>query len=689
MKKLIYLLFVLGIALPLQAQIDRSQVPTAGPTPVIQLKKPVQYQLKNGLKVLIVENHKLPRVSMQLRIDHPPIYEGDKVGTSSLLGAMLGKGSESISKDDFNEEVDFLGASINYGALSASASSLSKVYPRILELMADAALHPHFTQEEFDKEKEKLITGIKSIDKSVNSIASRLQQGVAYGTDHALGEFESEESVRGIVIEDIQKFYETHFTPNQAYLVIIGDVQVKEAKNLAKKYFSSWKKAPAIATYKAKDTSPQKTSIAFVDMPNAQQSVVAVQNLVPLKMSDKDYLDALLANNILGGTSTARLFMNLREDKAYTYGSYSSIGNDKYDQSRFRAYASVRNAVTDSAAVQILNEIDRMQNEKVSDKELEDAKAIYMGSFVMAMEKPETIARYALNIATENLPDNFYETYLSRLQAVTPEDVLAASKKYLRSDQAQIVIAGRGKEVLENLEKMEFKGQTLPIHFYTKTVEKTARPNYDAAIPEGLTAKAVIDSYIEALGGVDRLRAIQSIGYTAEAEMQGMKLEIKILKTAKNQYKQSMSMMGNTMSEQVFNGESGFVSMRGQKMPIPEEQLGALRLEAAPFPELDMDSSALSIEGVETMGDTKAYKIALSKNKSAYFDVSTGLKLKEVTQVEAQGQTVESVMEFGDYREKEGVLLPYSFQQQIGPRSLEFKISSLQINPEVSDEDFK
>ena len=138
----------------LQAQLDRSIMPKPGPSPEINLKDAERFELKNGLKVLVVENHKLPRVSIQLRIDNPPILEGDKAGVSSLTASLLGNGSTTIPKDEFNEEVDFIGARINFGAQSAFASSLSKYFPRILELMADAAIHPNFTQEEFEKEKQ-------------------------------------------------------------------------------------------------------------------------------------------------------------------------------------------------------------------------------------------------------------------------------------------------------------------------------------------------------------------------------------------------------------------------------------------------------------------------------------------------------------------------------------------------------
>ena len=173
------------ICLPLQAQID-SQQPQSGPAPEIQLEQPQEFTLKNGLRVLVVENHKLPRASANLNIDLAPVFEGELAGVSALLSSMLGKGSLSIEKNVFEEEVDFLGARLSFGSSSAFASSLSRYFSRVLELMADAALQPNFLQEEFDKEKEKLIEGIKSDENSVPAAARRVESLITYGKNHPM-----------------------------------------------------------------------------------------------------------------------------------------------------------------------------------------------------------------------------------------------------------------------------------------------------------------------------------------------------------------------------------------------------------------------------------------------------------------------------------------------------------------------
>ena len=160
MKRILILCHLLLSTFAIQAQLDRSKQPQPGPSPLIQLDDPQEFQLPNGITVLLVENHKLPRVSISLSIDNPLIVEGSKAGTNALLTSMMGKGSNSISKNDFEEEIDFMGTHFHFNSDGAHASSLSRYYTRVLELLADATLHPNFIEEEFEKEKEKTLTGI-------------------------------------------------------------------------------------------------------------------------------------------------------------------------------------------------------------------------------------------------------------------------------------------------------------------------------------------------------------------------------------------------------------------------------------------------------------------------------------------------------------------------------------------------
>ncbi len=691
MKKLSLFIALVCASAGLSAQIDRSKMPEPAPAPEINLKDARHFDMPNGMKVLVVENSKLPRVSLQLLLDNPPILEGGKAGVQQLAGSLMGNGSRNIPKDDFNEEVDFLGATINFGSQSAFAQALSKHFPRLVELVAEAALYPNFTQEDFDKDKERLITALKAQEKDVSAIAGRLQYALAYGKDHPYGEFITEASLENVSLYDVEEFYRNYFVPANAYLVVIGDVKFDQVRELVTEFFTPWTKASPPSYSFTDPAQAQYTQVNFVDMPNAVQSEIAVQNLVDLKMKDQDFLPALLANQILGGGGEARLFLNLREDKGYTYGSGSGLGNDKYVPSLFRATASVRNMVTDSSVVEILREIDRIRTEPVSDKELEIAKAKYTGSFVLALEQPSTIARYAYNIETEDLPADYYKTYLERLEAITKEDVQQAARQYFHPENARIVIAGKGSEVLENLEKMEFKGKAVPIKYYSQTAEPVEKPDYSASVPVGESVSTVINRYFEAIGGREKVNAIHSLKLVYEGSAMGSTVKMEELRTA-DRYAQTTYMNDAPLMGVIAKGDELYMKQGGNKMPLPEEMKKDLQKVMGIFPEQAIATNPEAIlAGSEEVNGKPAYRIDVpgqSIQASFFYDVATGLKVKETSVISMGGQTQSQESNILEYQEVDGIKFPAVKTQTMGPQEIESKLLEAVVNYEVTEADF-
>ncbi|MGA9638842.1 M16 family metallopeptidase [Flavobacterium sp.] len=470
MKNTNFLFILLLLTGIMQAQ-NYTQ-PKPGKLPVVNIKKPQTFTLPNGLKVLVVEDHKLPRATFSLSLDNPPFVEKDKKGVDDLTSSLMGNGSIKISKDDFNEEIDFLGASISIGSSGGYASTLSKYARRVLELMSEAALSPNFTQEELDKEKAKIIESLKSQEKSTPAIASRVVDALAFGKDHPAGEYITVESINRVTLDDVKKNYHTYFVPENAYLVIIGDVKYKEVNAMVEKLFGKWEKRSIPKQSYPDPVNVPFIQINFVDVPNASQSEIALVNTLHLQMNAPDFFPAILATQILGGDYNSNLNMNLREAHGWTYGANSSIGVDKY-VTKLKSASSVRNSATDSAVVEFVKEIKKMRTEKVSDKLLQDVKAGFVGRFVMRVEKPQTIARYALNTETEGLPKDFYENYIKNINAVTSEDILKAANKYFLIDNTRIIITGKGEEVLPGLEKLN-----IPIFYFDKFGNPTEKPKY-------------------------------------------------------------------------------------------------------------------------------------------------------------------------------------------------------------------
>ena len=686
MKKTFSILLCL-LTFTVFAQIDRSQQPQPGPAPVIQLGEPERFTLNNGLTVLIVENNKLPRAAVSLSLDNSPIAEGELAGVSAMTAALLGKGSATIDKDSFNEEVDFMGSTINFGSQSASASSLSRYFGRVLELMADAALHPNFTQEEFDKEKDILLDGIKSGEKSVTTAARRVENLLAYGKDHPYGEYVSKESVERVKLADVDAFYKRYFLPNNAYLVIVGDVDAGDLKKQVKKLFGKWKKKNLSTDPIPDVTNVSTTQIDFVNMPNAVQTEVTVQNTVSLRKKDADYFPLLIANGILGGGGEARLFLNLREDKGYTYGSYSSMGNNKYTASRFRASASVRNAVVDSAVVELLYEIDRMKKEVVSDEELNRAKAKYVGSFVRAVEQPSTVAAYALEIETEGLPDDFYTTYLESVNNVTKEDIQRVAQKYFLVDQARIVVTGKASEVLDNLEKVQFNESDISVSYYDKYGNVIDRPA-SFELPDGVSAQSILADYIDAIGGQDAINAIRSLEVSYNANFMGNELEAISINTAEEQ-KQIVKMGGNVLATVIVNASGAKVEQMGNSMDLPPEMAADMQAVIGIIPELKMmENESITVSGIEEIDGQSAYALEMkgqSTTTTTYYAVESGLKLKQTTVTEMMGQTQTQDSNYNDYKRFGSLLIPSSTSVPLGPQSVDATLGYVKINGEAVD----
>ena len=251
------------------------------------------------------------------------------------------------------------------------------------------------------------------------------------------------------------------------------------------------------------------------------------------------------------------------------------------------------------------------------------------------------------------------------------------------------MVTGKGSDVLENLEKITFNGKKVPVKYFDKYANPTEKPDYSASVPEGLTAQNVLEKYIEAIGGKDKLEDVESYSLLAEAEMQGMILQLDMKKTSKDQFMQDVKVAGNSMSKQVMDGNKGYMVMQGQRKDMSEEELIKVKEESAPFPELNYLNSDVALEGVEVVGDKKAYKIKITDNKTNFYDIETGLKIQEMNSMEMQGQKIQQTLRYDDYQEVSGIKFPFKLTQSMGPQSMDFMVKEIKVNEGVSDADFE
>lgn len=660
-------------------QVDRSQ-PKPGPSPKVNLGKPQTFELKNGLKVMVVENHKLPQVTMTLSLDNPPFTEGDKKGIHDLTGSLIGNGTDKISKEDFQEEIDFMGARINFHSSGAFANSLSKYFSRTLELMAQGFINPKFTQDDFETNKARFIDGLKAEERSVQANAQRVENVLVFGANHPNGEFTTEEKLNALTLDDIKDHYNKYFVPNNAYLIILGDVKFNEVKKLVEKEFKSWKKGNLPISKYNEPKNVAKTEINFVDMPNAVQSEIAILSIVDLKMTDEDYYPALIANQIFGGDFNSYLNMNLREAHGWTYGAFSRLRGNKYVD-KFKASSSVRNEVTDSAVFEAMKELKRIREEKVDANTLNAVKASLIGNFVMDAEKPEFIARQALLVQTQNLPDNFYENYIKNINAVTAEQVQKAAQKYFSYDNARILVVGKGSDVIPGLERLGYT-----INYFDRFGNPTEKPQ-QKTIDANVTVKSIMDKYIEAIGG-ENTKNVKTLIANYEAEMQGMKVNMKSISTTEGKSLTVISAMGMELQKSVFNGETGYNSIQGMKSEMDEDEIKTYKQNSYPFPELYLnENSGITITGIENFNGEDAYVLDNGMSKT-FYSVDSGLKLGNTVEIDAGGQQMVQIITFENYKEFEGIKIPAKMVMDIGQQMV-FDLTDVKLNEKVNEAEFQ
>ena len=386
MKKSI--IFLLGLLpLSLLAQVDRSKAPQPSAAPQIKIAKPATLTLPNGLKVFVVQNTKLPRVSATLSFNQDGIIEGDKAGLTGMAGELLRRGTTKMGKSQLDEEIDFLGGSINTSAFSASASSLKNNFPKMMALMSDVIFRPSFPSAELEKIRKEALSGLQASKDDPNAIANNVVNRLMYGANHPYGDIETEETLTNVKLEDIKNFFNTYWKPNNAYLVFVGDITPADANKLAVQYFGAWKSGTVPKpTYKT-PTPPAKTYIALVDRPASVQSIITFASPVELKPGAPDAIRASVMNNILGGGFSGRLFANLREKYGFTYGAYSNLSTDRLI-GNFQAEASVRNEKTDSAIGQFLHEFNRIRTEAIKADEVSRMKKLSKRWFCPFIRKP-------------------------------------------------------------------------------------------------------------------------------------------------------------------------------------------------------------------------------------------------------------------------------------------------------------
>ncbi|HYY93818.1 MAG TPA: pitrilysin family protein [Pyrinomonadaceae bacterium] len=445
--------------------VSRSHVERKNRAPVskevlqVKLPKPVEATLDNGLTVLVLEDHRFPVVNVSLTIAGAgPILEpADKPGLSVITAQMLREGTRTRNSRQIAEEIDRLGATLGassgFGSTAASlnASGLSDNFDQWFALLTDVLLNPSFPADELAKLKARTKTALVQQRTQPSFLAEERFRQAVYGKHPASVYSTNPQALDALTPEMLAAWHRERYVPQNAILGIAGDVKAAEVIAKLKQWLGGWKKTDYKVELPPNPTPATAGKIFLIDRPGSVQSTITMGNIA-IDRRSPDYFAVNVMNTIVGGGGSARLFLNLREEKGYTYGVYSGFTALKYP-GPWSAGGDVRTEVTEGAMTEFLKELNRIRDERVPAAELEEQKRSIVASFALSLESPAQLLNYAITRKIYDLPADYWETYPARVMAVTAEDVQRVARQYVNPQTQQVVVVGDASKIRPVLEK--------------------------------------------------------------------------------------------------------------------------------------------------------------------------------------------------------------------------------------------
>lgn len=436
------------------AEVDRKTQPAAEPLPKATFPEFKQTTLANGLKVFLLETDKQQTISFRLVIKAGAAAEGNKHGLAGMVAALLNKGTKNLSAEEFARQADRLGISVEAAAsddaIYISGTGLSKHAEEVLRFIREAVLEPLFPGEQLEKERVKALSRIEAEKKEPGALASKLRDQVIFG-EHPYGAHATSESIQKITRAGAVAFHDKHFVPNNASLGVTGDFDREKLLPKIRETFGDWERGKATAVAPPK-RRVKGVEIHLVDRPGSVQSnIIVAANGIPRNNPKTPELSVV--NSVLGGGFSGRLFQNLRERNAFTYGSSSNFDQRKLG-GVFSATAEVRNEVTGKAATEILNELKRIREEPIPAPELDLQKQYVAGNYLLSLESDRRNLERVQDLDLFGLPKDYYQTLISRIREVDPNEAQSLARKYIPPKDVAIIVVGDADQIRPQLEPL-------------------------------------------------------------------------------------------------------------------------------------------------------------------------------------------------------------------------------------------
>jgi zinc protease len=692
MKKLfLSIIAVAVVAVSANAQIDRTKNPGPGPLPKAAMKPFKEFTLKNGLRVVIVEDHKQPVVYFRTLVLSGNAQDGHSLGAAAAVADQLEKGTKTMSADDIAKKLDFYGAQLGTTAsvddINITTGFLKRDMDKVLPIYSDVIKNPLFPTNELEKYKTQQLSNLKAARQSPTELGRKMGRKLVYD-GHPYGNFQTDSTIKALTQGSVVTWHKEHFVASNTIIAVVGDISEAEMKPVLEKYFGSWDKGSFVAPGNPPLEAGHGLTISLIDRPGSAQSTIRLQRLgLPVRHPDFDKASIIMSifagNGVIGFQN--RLFQNIREKHGYTYTPGGSI-TKSIDPGVIVAVAEVRNSVTDSALEQMRLEYRRLANEPISDQELNFAKGLIAGKFMMDLADPQTTSALALSTLEYGLPKDYYATFPDRISKYTAAELQDVARRVFPPEDIHVIVIGDASQVLSKLQRFG-KVKVYDLDLNPKAAVATKIDKSDKTVDQ------VLDKMYAGLNkpAYEKIKT-RKIEGTLELELGGGNRQAKYeeIKAVGNKKYSKLDLGAPVVIETIVDGQTVYqyqMNRGGAADPATTKD----ELNDAVFNEelhLKDPGYALSLKGVGADMAGPAYVLDITKpsgiKETWYIDTASGY----ITRREFTTSEGASIQDFSNFKTIEGI--PYAFTiSSHGAGDHTIELTSVQHNIAVDEKLFQ
>ncbi|NUQ24222.1 MAG: insulinase family protein [Saprospiraceae bacterium] len=649
-----------------------------------------RFDLENGLKVIVIENPALQEVYLQLFVDLPLMGERQLTGMAELTGRLLMAGAKNRNAAQIAETLDTTDATLSSGRDGLFGSCPPDNIGTMLHMMADIVINPSFPVPAFDSIRQTMISDVLSSRSDPTAIAHKVAAVLRNGSEHPYGELITPQTLNNLTAARCSTFYYNTFKPEMSYLVVAGDVNTDQIRVLAGQYFEPWTRGSGLLEYFPTPEPPAQTKISVIHKIGMAQAVLHLSSPILLNPGSANLPRIQMLNQILGGETTGRLYQKLHDEKNFAFRVLSEVEADP-QIGNWQLQATVRSNKVDSFCMVALEEIKRLRTEKIPQAELISARRQLLAAFEQDLDRPQSMIRYYLDLARYKLPTDYDVIYRKQLNEVTADELQEIADSWLKFNRLHILAVGNKNELAPELKPLAIDSTIYFFDSFGKPEEELA-----IALPQDIDPAGVIDHYLIAIGGKEKLEAVRDLRVVMTTHIQGMSMQIDMTQKAPAKMNMRVQIGGNVVNQTIFDGEKAQIKVMGKPQPVDSATLAGIKEQSLLFPELHYLQMGYSLQliGVEMLDEKKAYVLDITrpggKKFTSYFDADTGLKLRTIALQPGPAGEIAVVDDILNYKEMEGIKFP-ALKKSSGmmPLPLEMELLSLEINKGVDDSFFK